>query len=942
MDDANVHRLGRPYGGCVVFWHHNLAINFVPVKTNSERICAVHVKSENINCILASVYMPNDDDTNISFNIYGDILYELSSLVALYDNCDFIFGGDFNVDFCRINSRNLKLFKHFINDEELQCLSMNFLNNNYTREDIHGNRSFIDHFLVSSNVRYTHFNIAYDGNNLSDHNPISFETMYNAKFIQIDNSSYQIMDWNKASNTNIQNYKTLLDYYLNFFEIPRCIQNCNDLLCNCHDQIILQTLDELINIMVICANDTIPVQSIKVNNKGIPGWNTYVKPYKDKSMFYNDMWKQAGKPPSGPLADQRRAARAKYHWAIKQVKRDKDKIILDNTAKQLANKSYREFWTTIKKLQGNNKTVVNIVDNEFTNDGILAIFHNKYANLYNSVTDNNFEDTLVNIRSLVKSKCNSHQCNVSPSHSISSDMVKNAISLLKNGRDDEIYEMYSDHFINATELFHKILSQLLTIMLKHGTTNQIINKSVIKPIPKDKSKSLSNSDNYRAISKNTIISKIIDYVLISLIDDKLITSAYQFAYKKAFSTSLCSFIVLETIQYYKSRGSNVYMLSLDCTKAFDKIQLSKLFKTLIDKEICPLIIRFIMNTYIMSTAMVKWNKSISDPFGINNGVKQGAVLSAPLFALYIDPLLHRLRNKKQGCFIGNMCANAFAYADDIVLLTPTCKALRNLITICESFAYEYLLNFNPDKSKLLIFSSLDHNFQNINIFVCNHKIENVTSEKHLGHVFQTGNTLINIDSIIKDVYVRTNIIINKFRPISWQAKVELFQSQCSSLYGCQLWQLDDPKISELYTGWRVCCRKILGLPSHTRSYLLHNVMEMMPIDQIVMDRILGFFIKGINHDNAIMSNFFKNSLLSNSSYMLTNINTILNRHNIKYIDLFSMDKHEVKRKFKNCNVGTDWRCDSVKELLCLREGQSFCILDLTEIKDMLYYVSTYR
>ena len=107
--------------------------------------------------------MPNDDDTNTNFNIYGDVLYELSSIIGLYDNCDFIFGGDFNVDYSRINSRNLNLFKHFINDEELLCPSVNFLNNNYTREDSDNNRSFIDHFILSKNVRHTNFTIKQDG-----------------------------------------------------------------------------------------------------------------------------------------------------------------------------------------------------------------------------------------------------------------------------------------------------------------------------------------------------------------------------------------------------------------------------------------------------------------------------------------------------------------------------------------------------------------------------------------------------------------------------------------------------------------------------------------------------------------------------------------------------------------------------------------------------------
>ena len=108
--------------------------------------------------------------------------------------------------------------------------------------------------------------------------------------------------------------------------------------------------------------------------------------------------------------------------------------------------------------------------------------------------------------------------------------------------------------------------------------------------------------------------------------------------------------------------------------------------------------------YIFSSATVKWNKSESDSFNISNGVKQGAIISAPLFAIYIDPLLSKLNKTKKGCYIGNICANAFAYADDIVLLSPSCSALRQLIKICEHFANEYVINFNPDKCTLIIFS----------------------------------------------------------------------------------------------------------------------------------------------------------------------------------------------------------------------------------------------
>ena len=202
--------------------------------------------------------------------------------------------------------------------------------------------------------------------------------------------------------------------------------------------------------------------------------------------------------------------------------------------------------------------------------------------------------------------------------------------------------------------------------------------------------------------------------------------------------------------------------------------------------------------------------------------------------------------------------------------------------------------------------------------------------------------MVNIDSIIKDLNVRTNVIVNRFRPISWQAKVTLFISQCSSLYGCQLWHLDDPKGKKLYTAWRVCCRKILGLHPQTRSYLLPNVMNTMPIDDIVMFRMLIFFTNGLNHKSDVVSQFFKNTLISNSSYMLVNINSILKKYNIKYSDLFSVNKTSLRNSILNCNERPDWRCNSIKELLSLREGQLHSELHMNDIKDILEYISIYR
>ena len=119
-------------------------------------------------------------------------------------------------------------------------------------------------------------------------------------------------------------------------------------------------------------------------------------------------------------------------------------------------------------------------------------------------------------------------------------------------------------------------------------------------------------------------------------------------------------------------------------------------------------------------------------------------------------------------------------------------------------------------------------------------------------------------------------------------------------------------------------------------------MDTMPIKYVIMSRILNFFMSGLSHKCEIISLLFKNVLISNSSYMLQNINIILNELNIKYCDLFIMDKSKLK-SIINKKVGEpDWRSDSIKELLSLRENQTSCDLTRAEIESILDFVSTER
>ena len=65
----------------------------------------------------------------------------------------------------------------------------------------------------------------------------------------------------------------------------------------------------------------------------------------------------------------------------------------------------------------------------------------------------------------------------------------------------------------------------------------------------------------------------------------------------------------------------MYVCMLDASKAFDYVNLLLLFMKLLQRDMCPLFLRFLMNTYCKQQMRVKWNGTISNTFSTSNGVK---------------------------------------------------------------------------------------------------------------------------------------------------------------------------------------------------------------------------------------------------------------------------------------------------------------------------------
>ena len=74
----------------------------------------------------------------------------------------------------------------------------------------------------------------------------------------------------------------------------------------------------------------------------------------------------------------------------------------------------------------------------------------------------------------------------------------------------------------------------------------------------------------------------------SIQSEYLMTSELQFGFREHFSTIMCSTLLVETVEYYVSNNSSVYVLLIDASKAFDRLYHSKLFDVLETYNVCPI------------------------------------------------------------------------------------------------------------------------------------------------------------------------------------------------------------------------------------------------------------------------------------------------------------------------------------------------------------------
>ena len=416
-------------------------------------------------------------------------------------------------------------------------------------------------------------------------------------------------------------------------------------------------------------------------------------------------------------------SRHTYHYSVRCVKNNKINIQKQRLADSFSDNT--NFWKNVSYLNQANKSLPDVVDKASGCKQVSSVFLEKYKTIYTSVPTP--DNDMAHITDKISNRISNTDCNIN----VTPDIINDCIAKLKRGKSDGNVGFNSSHLVHGGRRLRVLLSLLFNAMIVHGHYPTEFLKSTIVSIPKDKTASLSNSDNYRGISMFNSIHKLFDYVIIDICGDSLATSDMQYGYKNNHSTTMCTVILKEVLHHYINGNSNVYCCLLDASKAFDKINYGKLFSTLLQRNVNVYCIRLIVDSYVRQISRVSWGNHLSQYFELSNGVKQGGVLSPILFNIYIDKLLLKLKGSGYGCHIINTFVGALCYADDVTLLSPSIRGLNAMISLCEVFAKNFDITFNCKKTGCIKFGQ--KRIGNEHVYLNAKKIEWVNQIKHLGN-----------------------------------------------------------------------------------------------------------------------------------------------------------------------------------------------------------------
>ena len=248
-----------------------------------------------------------------------------------------------------------------------------------------------------------------------------------------------------------------------------------------------------------------------------------------------------------------------------------------------------------------------------------------------------------------------------------------------------------------------------------------------------------------------------------------------------------------------------YIVSLDCSKAFDTCKWSLLFHEL-SLHLPPVIVRVLIYSYRNQVAWIVWGDQVSDTFTISNGTGQGKVASPIFWSSYILPLLSSLRDTGVGFHLEDVYVGSILFADDVILACPSRMASQILLNVFEEWSNKFGVTFSTDpvpaKSKtkaMRVTGGLDTAEDLAPLILNGQKLPYVHKIVHLGHTF-TSDEKMDTDAHIKRVrYIhKWNEVRENYSQLHPIEILAVSSIHCMAFYESNLWNYQSHEVEKIF------------------------------------------------------------------------------------------------------------------------------------------------
>ena len=157
------------------------------------------------------------------------------------------------------------------------------------------------------------------------------------------------------------------------------------------------------------------------------------------------------------------------------------------------------------------------------------------------------------------------------------------------------------------------------------------------------------------------------------------------------------FTLNSIVQNRLNSKQNTFVCFVDIRKAFDNVNRDCLWYKLKKCGIQGKMLNAIQSLYQDVSYAVKVNGRLTEWFKVQNGVKQGCVLSCSLFQVYLNDLATEINRLNCGVKVNNDMVSLLMFADDIALIAKSEPDLQMMLDVLARWCKQWKLSINGDK-----------------------------------------------------------------------------------------------------------------------------------------------------------------------------------------------------------------------------------------------------